>query len=129
MRLFHLVPGADWQAFLASGATRWEPASLAAEGFVHLSFAEQLAGTLGVHFGGHDTVVLLEVEVAAAAELVIEPSRGGADFPHLYRGLELAECAGHWLLTASAVSFEVPQLASAAAADVPQRTPGAGTAP
>ena len=40
-RLFHLIPVADGEALLEHGTHR--PASLASEGFVHLSFADQAA--------------------------------------------------------------------------------------
>ena len=124
MRLFHLVPAPDWQAFLASGEADWQPPSLHAEGFVHLSFAEQLSGTLAAHFGAHTSVVLFEVDVAGAQELVIEASRSGADFPHLYRSLTKAECMGHWPLEARKGAWTVPTLGDTPTEDVPQRVPG-----
>ncbi len=124
MRLFHLVPAPDWQAFLASGEADWQPPSLHAEGFVHLSFAEQLSGTLAAHFSAHTSVVLFEVDVAGAQELVIEVSRGGADFPHLYRALARTECLGHWPLEAVAGVWSVPDFGASSAEDVPQRLQG-----
>jgi uncharacterized protein (DUF952 family) len=124
MRLFHLVPTPDWHTFLASDEPEWKPASLATEGFIHLSFAEQLPGTLAAHFGAHTSVVLLEVAVADAQELVIEASRSGADFPHLYRSLTKAECMGHWPLEACEGAWTVPTLGVTPTEDVPQRVPG-----
>lgn len=59
----------------------------AADGFVHFSNAEQLAETLRLHFAGQSGLVLLAVRTAdIAPDLVWEPSRGGALFPHLYGG-------------------------------------------
>ena len=89
-RLFHLCSPSAWDAAKAKGSL--EPASLTAEGFVHLSYGDQVAGTLAVHFarGRSDVNQLLLLELAPAAlgdELVVEPSRGGALFPHLYRAL------------------------------------------
>ena len=61
------------------------------DGFIHLSAADQLAGTLARHFGGHGVLVLAAFTAAALGpRLRWEPSRGGALFPHLYGRLDLA---------------------------------------
>ena len=124
MRLFHLVPRDQWRAFIESGADAWAPPSLASEGFVHLSFPDQLTGTLAAHFSAHSTVTLLEVFVEAAEELVIEASRGGADFPHLYRALRRSECLGHWHLTSMDGDWTVPAFGATPADDAPQSSTG-----
>ena len=59
----------------------------AKDGYMHFSTADQLAETLRLHFAGQDGLVLLAVRTAdLGADLVWEPSRGGALFPHLYGG-------------------------------------------
>ena len=59
----------------------------AADGYMHFSTAGQLAETLRLHFAGQSGLVLLAVRSAdLGADLVWEPSRGGALFPHLYGG-------------------------------------------
>ena len=56
-----------------------------AHGYVHLSTAEQVAGTLDAHFAGRDDLFLAAVDLDQAGEAVRwEPSRRGALFPHLY---------------------------------------------
>ena len=61
------------------------------DGFIHLSAADQLEGTLATHFAGRSDLVLLAFEAAGLGErLQWEPSRGGAVFPHLYGPLDLA---------------------------------------
>jgi len=107
-RLFHLVPEAD-ASELPPGGTLDVP-SLAAEGFVHLSFAEQLDGTLGAHFGGAVRVALLELDPEAVTQdLRFEASRGGALFPHLYRPLDLGrDVVGRWTLERVGASFGLP---------------------
>lgn len=68
------------------------PATRGAEPFVHASFTAQLAGTLQVHFEGVPRVVLLRLDRAALGErLVIEPSRDGMDFPHVYGEIEAGD--------------------------------------
>jgi len=56
-----------------------------ADGYIHLSTAEQVAGTLERHFAGTRDLYLASVDLARAGEAVRwESSRGGALFPHLY---------------------------------------------
>lgn len=57
----------------------------AADGYMHFSTAEQLEETLRRHFAGEANLVLLAVRATELGDdLVWEPSRGGALFPHLY---------------------------------------------
>ena len=61
------------------------------DGFIHLSTAEQLAGTLAKHFVGQPDLVLLAVNAERlGVDLKWEPSRDGELFPHLYAPLDLA---------------------------------------
>lgn len=61
-----------------------------ADGFIHLSAADQLQGTIDRHFGGQTGLWLVAVDLDALGEQVKwEESRGGAPFPHLYGELTL----------------------------------------
>ena len=61
-----------------------------ADGYIHLSTAEQLAGTLEKHFAGQDDLEIVAVDLGALGETVKwEESRGGALFPHIYGPLTL----------------------------------------
>jgi uncharacterized protein (DUF952 family) len=61
--------------------------------YVHLSAADQVAGTLAKYFADVPDLILLAVDPAMlGADLRYEPSRGGALFPHLYAPLPLAAC-------------------------------------
>jgi uncharacterized protein (DUF952 family) len=99
-RTFHLLPWADYEALRAGGeGAEHRPASLQTEGFVHLSFAEQLADTLRLHFAGAGRLALLELDPPRLGEaLLCEPSRGGALFPHLYRALRASDVRAAWPL-------------------------------
>jgi len=62
----------------------------ARDGFIHLSSADQLEGTLAKHYAGQDDLALLALHSESLGErLQWEPSRGGALFPHLYGPLDL----------------------------------------
>ena len=96
-RLFHLIR-ADGDQLPRSAEEilgDYEAPSLASEGFVHLSFEHQLGGTLETHFAEADRVLLVEVSRSSVlGDLRLENSRGGADFPHLYRALDTGSVTG-----------------------------------
>lgn len=58
------------------------------DGFIHFSTAEQVEETARRHFAGLADLLLVTVDADALGDaLVLEPSRGGALFPHLYGAL------------------------------------------
>jgi uncharacterized protein (DUF952 family) len=60
------------------------------DGFIHLSAAHQLEGTLAKHFAGQEGLVLLALDPdRLGPALKWEVSRGGELFPHLYAPLDL----------------------------------------
>lgn len=70
------------------------------DGFIHMSTAAQLQGTLDKHYTDGDVVILAAVRlVDAAAEIKWEVSRGGAEFPHIYGELPLSAVTQHWPLS------------------------------
>ncbi|MGH3262274.1 MAG: DUF952 domain-containing protein [Trebonia sp.] len=89
-RLFHIVDRTAWTYATAAGEYR--PPSLATEGFVHFSFADQVAGTANLLY--RDVEDLIVVEFAAerlGADVVIEDSTGsGTRFPHVYKAIPVA---------------------------------------
>jgi uncharacterized protein (DUF952 family) len=89
-RVFKVVPRDQWDAACRIG-TFAGSADDARDGFIHLSTATQLAGTLAKHFRGKDDLVLVAFDARALGEeLKWEVSRGGEDFPHLYAPLSTA---------------------------------------
>ena len=61
-----------------------------ADGYIHLSTADQLAGTIDKHFAGQDGLQLVAVDLEALGNVVKwEESRGGMLFPHIYGPLTL----------------------------------------
>ena len=77
-------------AELAAGGVFGGSAVDRADGFIHLSTASQLAGTLDRHFAGHEGLVVLAVDLAALGPAVRwEASRGGALFPHIHAALPI----------------------------------------
>ena len=61
-----------------------------ADGYIHLSTAEQLTETANKHFAGQHDLHVASVDLDALGDaLKWEKSRGGALFPHLYAPLLL----------------------------------------
>ena len=61
-----------------------------ADGYIHLSTATQLTGTVDKHFAGQDDLYVVAVDLGSFGEtLKWEESRGGQLFPHLYEPLLL----------------------------------------
>ena len=91
--IFKLLRTPEWHALQADGVTAGAPVDLA-DGYVHFSTAEQVPETAARHFDGVEGLWLLAVEEAAVGDnLRWEPSRGGADFPHLHAPLRLDQVA------------------------------------
>ena len=87
---FKILTADQWAQFSRDGAFHGAPVDLA-DGYIHLSAAEQLQGTLDKHFAGQSDLVIAEVDLSGFGEaLKWEVSRGGALFPHLYAPLPLA---------------------------------------
>lgn len=73
MRLFHLVAPSDWPA-----EGEYAPPSLASEGFVHFSRADQVAGSANLHYADATELVVVEIEADGL------PVRVENGFPHVY---------------------------------------------
>ena len=87
--------------------------ALKPDGFVHLSFAEQIRGTLETHFGDARELALLEIDgERTRGARRFELSRGRRDLPHLYRALEPADIVREWRVAKSGNAFELPEIAS-----------------
>ena len=89
-RVYKILGAAEWEAALAHGAFAGSAVDLA-DGYIHLSNADQVGETARRHFAGRGDLLLLELEAATlGAALRWEPSRGGALFPHYYGALPTA---------------------------------------
>jgi uncharacterized protein (DUF952 family) len=88
--IFHICRAEEWQR--AEGAGRYGGSSQdAADGFIHFSTREQVAGSAAKHRAGQDGLVLLAVNAdALGPSLRWEASRGGQLFPHLYGPLPVS---------------------------------------
>jgi uncharacterized protein (DUF952 family) len=88
-RIYKILSRAEWEAASAAGV--FEGSALdRQDGYIHFSTAEQAQETAEKHFRGQPDLVVLAVEASNfGRELMWEPSRGGALFPHLYGKLDV----------------------------------------
>lgn len=91
---YKILTADQWAQFEADGVFLGAPVDLA-DGYIHLSAADQLQGTLDKHFVGQSGLVIAEVNLTALGETVKwEVSRGNALFPHIYGALPMAAVLG-----------------------------------
>ncbi|MBP3962344.1 DUF952 domain-containing protein [Paenibacillus lignilyticus] len=87
--IYHFIRKHEWIA--ASEQPKYEPQSIAADGFIHCCTREQINLLANMLFQGVDDLLLLEIdETATEAELIYEDLyEMNQLFPHLYGALNL----------------------------------------
>lgn len=92
---YKVLQAEQMAALLRDGLFAGAPVDIA-DGYIHLSAAEQVTATVDKHFAGQTGLHVVAVDLVALGDAVRwEVSRGGALFPHLYRDLPLAACIAH----------------------------------
>ena len=82
MLIYHIVLPDVWAAFDSGLYTH---ASLADEGFIHCSFAQQLDGVIERYYSDEKRVVVLEIESdRLMSRMIKEPSTNNEIYPHIY---------------------------------------------
>ncbi|UWQ63967.1 DUF952 domain-containing protein [Leisingera caerulea] len=91
MLIYKIFRADEWAALQAAGETSGAPIDVA-DGYVHFSTATQAAETAAKHFAGAEGLTLLACDADAMGDdLKWEVSRGGAEFPHLYRNIRMSD--------------------------------------
>ena len=95
MHIYKILRAEEWAALQASGETPGAPIDVA-DGFIHLSTAQQVRETAARHFAEVDGLILATLDADTLGDLLTwEVSRGGALFPHLYGPLRLTDVIAH----------------------------------
>jgi len=95
MLIFKIVSQDDWRKAMVDGVYTGSKDDRR-DGFIHLSAADQIAGTAAKHFADSDNLVLIAFDVSDLQDtLKWEVSRGGERFPHVYGTLDPARAK--WL--------------------------------
>ncbi|CAN5635657.1 DUF952 domain-containing protein [soil metagenome] len=93
MKIYHIILPEVWEKFNAEKF--YEAESLASEGFIHCSFADQLEAVLQRHYKGAEKVLILQIETEKlTAKLVEEPSTNNEIYPHIYGKINRDAIAG-----------------------------------
>jgi uncharacterized protein (DUF952 family) len=92
--ILHITTEKEWQTAVALGEYRTD--SLASEGFIHCSTAEQVVMPANQLYTGQSDLILLTIDPAKLmAELVYEDCyETGHQFPHVYGPLNLDAVTG-----------------------------------
>jgi uncharacterized protein (DUF952 family) len=88
--LYHIAPARDIERAARSGT--YAPPTLEREGFIHCSYASQVAATADRIFRGQPNLLVLEIDPSRlASRVVAENLDGGAElFPHVYGSLPMS---------------------------------------
>jgi len=86
--IYHIAHAEVWMKAVQAGM--YEGDTLATEGFIHCSTAQQVLATAERIFRGQRDLVLLEIESARVqAEIRYEALYGPEAFPHIYGALNI----------------------------------------
>ena len=81
--IYHVVLPVEWGKF--EGLDFYVHASLGSEGFIHCSYAGQVAGVLERYYKGVEEVLILKIDVALLTSRVeVEIAANGELYPHVY---------------------------------------------
>lgn len=88
--IFHITSRTE--ALEAGRVGEYVPAGFDVDGFIHCSYAHQLAQVADRHFRGRSELVVFEIDRAAlSCDVIDENLEGGAElFPHIYGRLPMA---------------------------------------
>jgi uncharacterized protein (DUF952 family) len=82
MLIYHIVLPEVWAAF---NSDLYAHPSLAAEGFIHCSFADQLDAVIQRYYSAYERVIVLEIESdRLMSRMIKEPSTNSEIYPHIY---------------------------------------------
>lgn len=87
--IYHVVTQTRWEEAVQQGF--YEAESLALEGFIHTSKAEQVAGVLHRYYTGHTNLFLLHIDeslLSSPLKYELAPSVN-EEFPHIYGPLNI----------------------------------------
>lgn len=98
MVIYKIMTAAAWRDFKQSGV--FEGAAIdIADGYIHFSTVTQVKETAAKHFAGQTDLMIVTAETDTLGDDIRwEMSRGGSEFPHLYRAWQLSEVTGQFAL-------------------------------
>lgn len=104
--LFHITSRAQWTK--AQTTREYKTDSLMTEGFIHLSYENQVAKTANRFFQNQIDMVLLEIDPSKLKYELREEPADGDTFPHLYGALNVSAVVEAYELKQKDGSFVLP---------------------
>lgn len=97
--IYKILQSSEWQTLKNTG--NFAGSSIDNEdGYIHMSTADQVQGTLDKHYTEGHVLILAQIKASlVTAEIKYETSRGGSEFPHIYGNLNFDAVIQHWPLT------------------------------
>ena len=93
MKIYHIVLPEIWENF--KNKDFYEADSLATEGFIHCSFADQLESVFERYYKGAEKVLILTIDTGKlTSKLVEEPSTNNEIYPHIHGQINAEAIAG-----------------------------------
>jgi uncharacterized protein (DUF952 family) len=108
MLIYKIMTADAWSEFQAKSRFTGAPIDLS-DGYIHFSTAAQAQETAAKHFSGQEDLWLVWGDAPADSALKWEVSRGGAEFPHLYRDWLLSEVSGNAALVWNGTAHIFPE--------------------
>lgn len=91
---FKVLTQQQWADFERERVFRGAPVDID-DGYIHLSTAEQLEGTITKYFAGQTCLMIAEVDLIQLGDAIRwEEARGGELFPHIYAELPMHAVVG-----------------------------------
>ncbi len=88
MQIFHIVDRKTWADAVVVG--EYVPAAFAQDGFVHFSFADQVARVANALYRAEPDLVVVEIDPSGLEVVVEDCYEAGERFPHVYRPIPTA---------------------------------------
>ncbi len=96
--VYKLLLGFEWDLFQETGVFLGSSLDYA-DGFIHLSTADQVVETARLHYKNKGEIALVEFDGADFGDqLIYETSRGGQSFPHQFGALKRDQVRRYWTL-------------------------------
>ncbi len=93
MTFYHITTPEQWEKYAEKDF--YEAESLFTEGFIHASYAEQVDETLKLYYQDVPLVFILKIDPSVlSSKLVLEPSRNGEIFPHIFGAINKSAIIG-----------------------------------
>ncbi|WP_298261124.1 DUF952 domain-containing protein [uncultured Litoreibacter sp.] len=108
MNIYKIMTADAWSKFQATSRFTGAQIDLT-DGYIHFSTATQAKETAAKHFTGQTDLWLVWGKAPTDSALKWEVSRGGAEFPHLYRDWELSEVTSAAPLAWNGTTHDFPK--------------------